>query len=136
MLKLFSRRKLRADKHYVGVHRPGTVEVEDQDGNVSLRAATPDEQEYARRVIARIQGDLSGPSPVRPWTDAPARSASEIADSCGIESGYPAPVGEPPLPDDYPLSGSACFACPGTRDRRCCQYANADYIASIRERLQ
>ena len=36
-------------------YEPGTVEVEDEEGNVKLRRATPDEREYARRVIEHIE---------------------------------------------------------------------------------
>lgn len=114
-------------------HEPGTVEVEDEDGNISIRRATGDEIEYARRVIEHIESDLDGPPPARPWSEA-ERSAG-WGDEHGVESGHVEPQGPPPLPDPYPLSGSACYRCPprGTDDPRCCQHKNFAYINRLRE---
>ncbi|MDP9227014.1 MAG: hypothetical protein M3P18_24855 [Actinomycetota bacterium] len=132
MLKLFSRRRRATPSlvstHYVGKHRPGTVEEMDEDGEVTLRRATPDEMEHAARVIAHIQGDLSGPRPRRPWTDArPRRPWTDAeplptgwTDSCGIESGYAPPLVLAPPPFDMPPQGICCAGCPGFDDKRCC----------------
>jgi hypothetical protein len=108
---------------------PGTVETIDEDGNVSLRRATADEQAYAREVIRSIEQSL--PPPRKPWSDEPVAVQRSWGAEHGIESGYVAPLEEPPLPDHYPLSGSACFACPGTNDKRCCQWKNEEFIATI-----
>ena len=53
-------------------YEPGTVEVEDEDGNVKLRRATPDEREYARRVIEH--SERPGRTAARTPVDWRARS--------------------------------------------------------------
>jgi hypothetical protein len=81
---------------------------------------TAEDREYARRVIERIEAGLDSSSVRRPWTDAPTRSAAEVADSCGVESLYQAPLVLALPPFHMPPRGICCAGCPGFQDKRCC----------------
>jgi hypothetical protein len=58
------------------------------------------------------------------------------ASSAGVEFGPTVNRGSeaPPPPADYPLSGSACYACPGTKSEACCQYGNYQFTIQAREK--